>query len=196
MDERGDAKLRLLRWWKRILSDAPPPEEDEDRRSLEEWNDLVEQRIREAMERGEFDNPALKGRSVLREENPFLAPEEALAYSLLAGQGFVPQWMEERKALEQAIDDLRRRMRRAWHWYMRRIEVLNARGDEDYATWKERREVEARWQGYIQTFRGEIRALNERIDTYNLTVPLVRFQMFRLRVDEELRHMGVPEEDI
>ncbi len=195
MDDTRDPKLRLLRWWKRILSDAPPPDEDnDDRRSLEEWQDLVEQRIREAIAQGEFDNLSVMGRPVLREENPFVTPEKALAYSLLADHGFVPQWMDERKQIEQDIAHLRQRMRRAWHWYMRRREVLNARASNDYATWKERRNVENRWQEYLQSFRTEIQLLNKRIDTYNLSVPLTRFQIFRLRVEEEFRNIGIQEE--
>ncbi|NPA90287.1 MAG: DUF1992 domain-containing protein [Chloroflexi bacterium] len=182
-----DAKTRLLRWWKRILSDEPPREEDdEDRRSLEEWQDLVEQRIREAMERGEFDNLSVQGKPLVWEHNPFVEPEDALTYRLLKDQGFVPRWIEERKALEEDIADLRVRVRQAWHRHMRRLEVLNARDPDAYETWQERRTVEARWEETLAAFREEIAELNRRIDTYNLMVPVVRFQMFRVRLEDML----------
>ncbi len=186
---------RKLDWWRRWLSPEPPrateeEEEDDERRSLEEWDDLVEQRIQEAMRRGEFDDLSLKGQPLRFEENPFVDPAEALAHRLLAGQGFTLQWIEERKAIEAEIHALRVRLRRAWHWYMRSLEVLNHRDPDDPEVRDERAWTEARWQQYLVEFEEAIAELNRRIDTYNLTVPLIRFQMFRLRLQEELRSIG------
>ncbi len=191
-----DEVRRKLAWWRRWLRsketvpDTAEEEDDEDQRSLEEWEDLIEQRIQEAMRRGEFDDLSWKGKPLRFEENPFLDPSEALAHRLLAGQGFTLQWIEERKAIEAEVAALRQRVRRAWHWYMRSLEVLNHRDPEDPAVQEERAWTEARWQRYLAEFEEAIAALNRRIDTYNLTVPLIRFQMFRLRLQDELRSIG------
>lgn len=193
-----ESLLRKIRWWRYWQGRERPPDEeekDETRRSLEEWEDLVEQRIQEAMRRGEFDNLSVKGKPLDFEENPFLDPSEALAHRLLAQQGFTLQWIEERKAIEGEIAAFRARLRRAWHWYMRSLEVLNAREDTPQVQ-AERAWTEARWQEYIKEFEAVVGEINRRIDTYNLMVPLVRFQMFRLRMDEELKAVGYRPPDI
>ncbi len=196
--EDQDLLRRKLAWWRRWTQPARPSqeeeEEDEDRRSLEEWEDLVEQRIQEAMRRGDFDNLSTKGKPLRFEENPFVDPADALAHHLLASQGFTLHWIEERKVIEADIRALRRRIHQAWHWYMRQIEVLNSREDTP-AVREERRWVEERWQAYVGEFEAIIADINRRIDTYNLMVPLVRFQMFRLRLVDELRAVGREEDE-
>lgn len=191
MDEERDEKRRRVAWWRRLTGRERREEEDqeEEERTLEEWEDLVEQRIQEAMRRGDFDDLSLKGKPLWVEHNPLVDPAVELAHNLLAGQGFAPGWIEERKYILADIAALRERIHRAWHWYMRRLEVLHARDQEDPEVIEEIRWTEARWQQYVTEFEAEIVEINRRIDTYNLTVPLVRFQMFRLRFREELRRV-------
>ncbi len=194
-----ESKRRHIQWLKRIrqgISARPEPARDEessDRRSLEEWQDMVEQRIQEAIQRGEFDNLSVSGKPVDREVNPFADPDWELAHSLMASHGVAPAWIEDRKFIERDIAAAREQLRIAWAWYGRRLEALKAQ-EEDYATWREVRAVRARWQEHLEAFRAQVIAINKRIDTYNLSVPLVRFQMFRLRLQEELEALGIPEE--
>ncbi len=193
-----ESKLRRLMWWRRLTGQHPPSEaeeEEDEERSLEEWDDLVEQRIQEAMRRGDFDNLPGKGKPLRLERNPFVAPEVELAHNLLAGQGFVPLWIEERKIILADIEEARAQLRRAWHWYMRRVEVLNSRDQDDPDVVEERAWTEQRWQKYVEDFEATVLEINRRIDTYNLMVPLVRFQLFRLRVQEELRKLGIGGEE-
>ncbi len=185
-------KLRRWRWAQRLRGEAPPQQEDdEEEHSLEEWEDLVEQRIQEAMRRGDFDNLSTKGKPLRLERNPFVDPAVELAHSLLAGQGFTPQWIEERNFILAEIADLRARLRRTWHWYMREVEVLNSREADDPQVIEERAWVEQRWNQYVAEFEAAIVEINRRIDTYNLMVPIVRFQLFRLRMNDELRKLGM-----
>ncbi len=188
-----DEKLRRLAWWRRLTGrqQVSQDEDEEEEHSLEECEDLVEQRIQEAMRRGDFDNLPGKGKPLRMERNPFVDPAVELAHSLLAGQGFVPQWIEERKLILAEIAQARERLHRAWHWYMRRVEVLNSRNQDDPGVIEERTWTERRWQQYIAEFEAAIVEINRRIDTYNLMVPLVRFQLFRLRLKEELQRLGI-----
>ncbi len=197
MSERREKEEKLRRWrWGRRLQgeERHHQEDDEEERSLEEWEDLVEQRIQEAMRRGDFDNLSTKGKPLRLESNPLVDPAVELAHSLLAGQGFVPQWIEERKVILAEIEEARTRLYRAWHWYMRQVEVLNSRDTNDPAVAAERARVEQRWERYVSEFETAIGEINRRIDTYNLMVPIIRFQMFRLRLKDELRRLGVHEE--
>ncbi len=196
-EEQKEARVRRLAWWRRWMGGRPTPEPDrdeEEEHSLEEWEDLVEQRIQEAMRRGDFDNLPGKGKPLRLERNPFVDPSVELANHLLASHGFVPQWIEERKLILAEIEEARARLHRAWHWYMRRVEVLNGRDQDDPEVVEERMWTERRWQEYMSEFEAAVVEINRRIDTYNLMVPLVRFQMFRIRIGDELRRLGILDE--
>ena len=60
---------------------------------------LAEERIREAMERGEFDNLPLSGEPLSLDSNSFVAEDLRLAYKLLKDAGFLPPEMELRKEI-------------------------------------------------------------------------------------------------
>jgi Domain of unknown function (DUF1992) len=60
---------------------------------------LAEERIREAMERGEFDNLPLSGKPLPLDSNGFVPEDLRLAYKLLKDAGFLPPEMELRKEI-------------------------------------------------------------------------------------------------
>ncbi len=72
---------------------------------------IAEERIREAMERGEFDDLPLAGKPLPVEPNAFVPEELRLSYKLLKDAGFLPPEMELRKeilslkALLATVDD-------------------------------------------------------------------------------------------
>jgi hypothetical protein len=78
---------------------------------------IAERRIREAMERGRFDDSPLKGTKLVFKMNPYVPEELRLAYKLLKDAGFLPREMELRKEIWTlkemlcTIDDERERTR-------------------------------------------------------------------------------------
>ena len=50
---------------------------------MKHWESLIDQKIREAMEQGEFDDLPGKGKPVDTSENPFEDPEMRLAHRML-----------------------------------------------------------------------------------------------------------------
>ena len=60
---------------------------------------LAEERIREAMERGEFDNLPLAGKPLPLEPNGFVPEDLRLTYKLLKDAGYLPPEMELRKEI-------------------------------------------------------------------------------------------------
>jgi hypothetical protein len=68
---------------------------------------LVEQKIREAQKRGEFDNLPGAGKPLDLEEDPLVPEDLRLAYRILKNAGFVPPELETHReicALEALLD--------------------------------------------------------------------------------------------
>ncbi len=125
----------------------------------------VEERIREAIERGEFENLKGKGRPIQWEENPFTPPELQLAFHLLRSSGFTLPWIEMRRELVQEIETLRQRvaqLRQSPRWN---------------DAWGKREKIRLEKQ---------IEDLNRRIRRYNIEVPLTHFHLPVLDCQAEL----------
>jgi hypothetical protein len=60
---------------------------------------IAEEKIREALERGEFDNLPLAGKPLSLESNGFVPEDLRLAYKLLKDAGFLPPEIELRKEI-------------------------------------------------------------------------------------------------
>ena len=71
---------------------------------MDEWENIAERKIREAMAEGAFDNLAGMGRPLNLEENPYEDPSLRMAHRLLRNNGFAPAWVEEGKDIEREID--------------------------------------------------------------------------------------------
>ncbi len=65
---------------------------------------IAEERIREAMERGEFDNLEGEGRPLRIEDLSWVPEHLRPAYILLKNGGFVPPEVETRKAIQEIGD--------------------------------------------------------------------------------------------
>lgn len=80
---------------------------------------IAEQRIREAMENGAFDNLEGKGRPLRFEDDSFVPPDLRMAYKILKNAGFLPPELEVEKEIRKAedlltsLDDERKRYRQA-----------------------------------------------------------------------------------
>lgn len=86
---------------------------------------LAEERIREAQDRGEFDNLPGQGRPLQLEDDSHVPQELRMAYKLLRNGGYLPPEIEKRKEIDSLLDllencrDERDRVRQ-----MRRLEAL------------------------------------------------------------------------
>ena len=86
---------------------------------------LAEERIREAQDRGEFDNLPGQGRPLQLEDDSHVPQELRMAYKLLRNGGYLPPEIEEHKEIDSLLDllencrDERDRVRQ-----MRRLEAL------------------------------------------------------------------------
>jgi DnaJ family protein C protein 28 len=131
---------------------------------VKHWESLIDQKIREAMERGEFDDLPGKGKPVDTSENPFEDPEMRLAHRMLRNAGFAPSWIEERKDIDSELQTTRHQLSRVW------TVLQNARGTDN------ERGARARWEKALTSFREQAAELNRRIVAWNLKVPAAGFQ--------------------
>jgi hypothetical protein len=83
-----------------------------------EWETVIDAIIREAQERGEFDNLPGAGKPLKHDDNPY-ADEWALAYSVVKGAGETLPWIAlgreidaDREALRALLDSTADRLRR------------------------------------------------------------------------------------
>jgi hypothetical protein len=141
---------------------------------MDVWESLVDRKIREAMEAGEFDNLAGAGAPIDLSENPYEDPGWRTAHRMLRNAGFAPSWIEERKDIDAELGAAR--MVLARHWTI----VINARGT------KQEQAAGKRWASAAAQFHLTIAALNRRIDAWNLKIPAVAFQRKLIDVEREI----------
>jgi len=146
---------------------------------LKGWESLIDKKIREAIERGEFDNLEGQGEPIDLSENPYEDPDWRTAHRMLRNAGFAPSWIEERKDIDAELGVARSNLARVWG--IRR----NARDTEH------ERSAAVRWQNAIETFRKKVDELNRRINAWNLKAPAVAFQRKRIDVETEIRSLQV-----
>ena len=146
-----------------------------------EFRDLIEDMIQEGQERGAFDNLPGKGKPLNLQRNPFEGERE-LANALLKENKVLPAWLMQRNAISLDIEALRLDIRRRW-----------ARFDQVYQTTVDNGRLHALRRGWSELcdhWLAEITRLNKAIDTYNLGRPSENLELFKLRLDDELRRAG------
>jgi hypothetical protein len=71
---------------------------------MEAFERLAEQRILEAMGRGEFDNLPGAGKPLILDDHPFVPDELWMAHKILRNAGCLPPEVEERKEISRLED--------------------------------------------------------------------------------------------
>ncbi|MEW6716878.1 MAG: DnaJ family domain-containing protein [Chloroflexota bacterium] len=135
----------------------------------------IEEHIRRAMERGDFDDLPGKGKPLPLDENPVEDSEWRLVFSFLRGSGFSLPWIEARKEIEADLHSARTQLQRSWSW---RLGCLASGKNEAW--------VEAEWEQALERFRERADDLNRRIFDYNLRVPSWRFQHNPILLEREI----------
>lgn len=69
---------------------------------------LAEEKIREAIAAGEFDNLSTKGKPIPLDDYSSLHPEQRLTSIVLKNSGFMPPHLQYRRELEQEVEALQR----------------------------------------------------------------------------------------
>jgi DnaJ family protein C protein 28 len=135
----------------------------------------IDEIIQQAMRAGAFDNLRGKGKPLDLDENPYLDPEWQLAYHLLKQNGFAPQFIEQRQAIEMELATARQNLTRTWAWRQRALE----RGED--ATF-----VETEWARAKNVFEKAVEGLNKRIKHSNLEAPSTSLSRGLIVIEREI----------
>lgn len=144
---------------------------------MKRWESLIDQKIREAMERGEFDNLPGKGEPVDLSENPFEDPELRLAHRMLRNAGFAPSWIEERKDIDAEFVVARTNLERAWMILLKGRVTGHELG------------AKTRWEKSLSSFRQQAAELNRRISAWNFKVPAAAFHRKLIDAEREIERI-------
>jgi DnaJ family protein C protein 28 len=134
---------------------------------------MAEKSIREAIERGEFDDLPGKGQPLDLSENPFEDPDLRTVHRLLRNAGFAPAWLEERKDIDAQLEIAQTILARAWKLYRPESKSAN----------------NAAWEQCAQEFRQTIVELRQRIKIYNLKAPAAIFHRRQLDAEDMIREV-------
>jgi DnaJ family protein C protein 28 len=130
----------------------------------------IDEIIRDAMQRGEFDNLPGKGKPLNLDKNPYEDPEWGLAYNLIKSSGFTLPWMERRKDIEELLQSARKDLIRTYQWTHQHIDQYGPLFQKE-------------WDAALLRFKERITDLNKLIKDYNLEVPSTQFQIKQINAE-------------
>ena len=131
---------------------------------------MVEDIIREAMERGDFDNLPGKGKPLDLREDPLLDPITAIVNRIVRENGCSHPLLEARKVIEADAEECRAELARAW-----RARQLSA--------------DESAWQRAVDSFRQRVKQINRDIRLFNLKAPSPALHNLALDADLEIANI-------
>ena len=140
------------------------------KRPLSPQEDPLEQ----AVQGGEMDNLPGSGKPLDLEGYLDEDPDTRIAHRMLKSHGFSLPWIEEMKEIDRLLDQSRGRLRQAWKWY-----GASTNESGGYNT--------ARWEEAKAAFREQVTDLNRQLLTFNLKVPVARFQRSRIDPEREIQ---------
>ncbi|MEO7704987.1 MAG: DnaJ family domain-containing protein [Thermoflexales bacterium] len=145
-----------------------------------DWNKLIENKIREAQEAGDFDN--LKRRGAVPDQDDSHIPEdERLAAHVLKTAGAKPEWIEEDLGLRQMMGEARARISRSYAWRERQLDQASS--------FEERDSIERHWKKAVARLEADVHDINKAIFNFNLRAPATSVQRLPLRLNEELARL-------
>src|SRR5881396_2710253 len=138
------------------------------------FEDYVSEQIREAQERGAFDNLQGMGKPLNLDDNHY-AGDKAMGYNLLKSNGFAPQEIELAKEIRTEFERVEAKIAKVHH----QGRSLRTRRVPPFPS--ERRAFNALVEKTAAEYEKNLGDLNRKIMTLNLMVPPVMHQpMFQV----------------
>ncbi len=148
-------------------------------RYMSSTEDLVEQQILQAQERGEFDNLSGAGKRLNLEENPLQPPELRMPYKILKDNGFAPYWIELGKEIDQDFVNLNKEL----ELFKKYSAIFYSNKNHSETT---RKRYESRKEHFFYERRLDLEKISRKIIDYNLACPTFRLGRANIIVEEEI----------
>ena len=146
------------------------------------WQDIISQRVEEAVKQGTFQNLQGEGKPLNLRKNAFAPDGKELAFDLLQNNDLAPAWILERKEIQAAIAKLRTELKRDIDYY--RAESSEPTSGHSDSAEMDVEEIMPAIR--IEKWRTEIAEINKKIDTLNLSQPIAHLEILKLRLTDEL----------
>ncbi|CAK9799961.1 DnaJ homolog subfamily C member 28 [Anthophora quadrimaculata] len=133
---------------------------------------LVEDLIQEAMNKGEFKDLPGMGKPLKENTNTRSPYVDFVTYKLneiLIENGFTPEWIQLSKEIREEIQDLRK-------------QLITARNN--VGTLPLNFSDESTWKDIVENFQSTAKRINNKIDKYNLLVPILQKQMLHVKLQD------------
>lgn len=147
-------------------------------RYMSSTEDLVEQQILKAQQRGDFENLEGSGKPVDLYENPYEPSDMRMAYKILKDNDFAPYWIELGKEIDSDLSKF---------WgevdYFKKYTSLFYRGKHDHSSIKRYEKKKAHF--YYES-RLILEKINKIITNYNLHCPTYECSRGSIIVDDEM----------
>ena len=139
---------------------------------------LVEEQIRKARERGDFDNLEGAGKPVDLSENPYEPADMRMAYRMLKNNDFTPYWIQLGKDIDAATDRFWKEVEEFKRY------TANFFNEKHIASTINR--YEKKKSLFFYDKRQELEKLKKKILDYNLQCPTFRLGRSNIEVDDEM----------
>ena len=150
-------------------TDAETPKPKPNRFYGKAYKDYIDEQIREAQERGEFDNLPGAGKPLQLEQNIY-AGDKAMGYNLLKSNHFAPPEIELLKEIRTERERAEAKIAKVVH----KSKTLRNRRVPPFAS--ERRAFNRTVEKAAAEYERALRELNHKILTLNLIAPSVMHQ--------------------
>lgn len=148
-----------------------------------DWQAKVERAIRDAAERGEFDHVSGTNEPLKDDSSEVFAGEKALAHKILKNAGYVPDFLQLRRDIDEKIGESRAFIRRSIRRRERGLARLDRAKIEEIVplhrrTWDD-------WYANVAAFERLILEINVQIEIFNLKNKLPSMFMRKLDASAE-----------
>jgi hypothetical protein len=137
-----------------------PSAKENRQRPPQRWKDVIEDQIRAAQERGDFDNLPGAGKPLKLDEPPH-AGDRALAFHLLQQNGLLPQELDLGREVDADLvraEKVLAELRRERQWLLNQPAFSRTRAQATYARMRE--EAATRYEAALRQLRSKILSLN------------------------------------
>lgn len=158
-------------------------------RYMSSTEDLVEEQILKAQQRGEFDNLSGAGQRLNLEENPFEPPELRMPFKILKDNGFAPYWIELGKEIDRDWEKFNQEVEH----FKRYLAILLADKKPGQALW---RRFNHKKEHFYFERKLDLECIRQKIIDYNLACPTFRAGRANIIVEDQMSKVKLSVESL